>query len=161
MIKETATFQNKTYDSAKKNPYSSVNLENLYAQASAELGLQQSKRDQIITLYLAMFSFLLPFALSMELIGWQVKGFILLASAVIGILFSLIIVRYRIYKEVYWFCCQSITVMMGLKPDALDKATVQAVFYQVMLKKGGKYVRNKPKKSWDFPRFVKDNMFSA
>lgn len=108
-----------------------------------------------------MFYFLLPFALSMESIGLQVKGFIFLAAAVIGWLFALIILRYRIYKEVYWFCCQSITVMMGLKPEALKKETVQAVFYQVMQKKGRKYVQGTDKRTWNHARFIKDNAFSA
>ena len=161
MKKETALFKNKTIAKEAKNEYSSVDLENLYSLANAELGLQQSKRDQIIGIYLVMFYFLLPFALSMDTITLKVKGYIFLAAAVIGVLFSLIIVRYRIYKEVYWFCCQSITVMMGLKPDALDKATVQAVFYQVMLKKGRKYVVQKPEKRWNAFRFMKDNLFSA
>ena len=158
MKKETALFKNKTIAEEAKNEYSSVDLENLYSLANGELGLQQSKRDQIIGIYLAMFYFLLPFALSMDTISLKVKGYIFLAAAVIGILFSLIIVRYRIYKEVYWFCCQSITVMMGLKKEALKKDVVQAVFYQVMLKKGKKYVRGN---RWDYPKFIRDNTFSA
>lgn len=161
MSQKAELFKNKEYDINLKAESSGVDLENLYSLANAELALQQSKRDQIITIYLAMFYFLLPFALSMESIGLQVKGFIFLAAAVIGWLFALIILRYRIYKEVYWFCCQSITVMMGLKPEALKKETVQAVFYQVMEKKGKKYVRGTEKKTWDYAKFIKGNAFSA
>lgn len=161
MSRNVELFKNKEYDQSLKSDSSGVNLENLYSLANAELALQQSKRDQIITIYLAMFYFLLPFALSMDGIGLRVKGFIFLAAAVIGWLFALIILRYRIYKEVYWFCCQSITVMMGLKPGALKKETVQAVFYQVMEKKGKKYVRGTEKKTWDNVKFIKGNAFSA
>lgn len=161
MSQNTEMFKNKEYDTNLKADSSGVDLENLYSLANAELALQQSKRDQIITIYLAMFYFLLPFALSMDGLGLQVKGFIFLAASVIGWLFALIILRYRIYKEVYWFCCQSITVMMGLKPEGLKKETVQAVFYQVMLKKGKKYVRGTEKKTWNYARFIKDNAFSA
>ena len=39
----------------------------LYERADAEMGLQQSKRDQIINIYLGMFSFLIPFAISLKL----------------------------------------------------------------------------------------------
>ena len=49
-----------------RKPHLDVDLANLYERAIAELGLQQSKRDQIISLYLAIFSFLIPFALSQE-----------------------------------------------------------------------------------------------
>ena len=35
------------------------NLEDIYEHAHSELSLQQSKRDQIITIYLALCSFLL------------------------------------------------------------------------------------------------------
>ena len=70
--------------SAKKSQ-NDIDLNQLYERSINELGLQQSKRDQLLTIYLAMFSFLIPFALSIEVISWQVKGFIFLATAVVGI----------------------------------------------------------------------------
>lgn len=80
MSQKAELFKNKEYDINLKAESSGVDLENLYSLANAELALQQSKRDQIITIYLAMFYFLLPFALSMESIGLQVKGFIFFGS---------------------------------------------------------------------------------
>ena len=49
-----------------RKEYLDLDLSKLYERSIEELSLQQSKRDQIISLYLAMFSFLIPFALSHE-----------------------------------------------------------------------------------------------
>lgn len=123
-----------------------IDLNELYARANAELALQQNKRDQIITIYLAMFSFLIPFALSMDILSWQVKGLIFLAVAIVGILFALVIIRYRIYKEAYWFCCQAITVLFGIKAENYNKQTVQQVYKECIMKKSKKFFIKNEKK---------------
>lgn len=168
----TTEKKNKTPDKKKlfpevleeeKKPYLTVDLDTLYERTFSELGLQQSKRDQIITLYLAIFSFLIPFALSMEGINWQVKGWILLVAAVVGILFALIIIRYRIYKEVYWLCCQSLTVLHGIKPEKLNKEMIQKVYYQSLKKKGKSFLKADRSGVLHFSRmrYVKKNLFSS
>ena len=119
------------------------NLFDIYKQAHSELSLQQQKRDQIITIYLALCSFLLPFALGEELISMQIKGLIFIVAGVIGVLFSLITVRYREYKEVYWLCCQTLTVLQNFEDNTLDKNTVQGAFYHCLHKKGKGYLYNK------------------
>ncbi len=134
-------FLYKTIGEGKRKEQVDYDFVSLYERANDELTLQQSKRDQIITLYLAVFSFLVPFALSLDIVSWQVKGTIFLAVAMVGVLFSLAIIRYRIYKEIYWMCCQSITVLMNFKQEELDKATVQAVFYHSLEKKGHSFVK--------------------
>ncbi len=159
-------------DEAKKTEID-IDLNKLYERADAELGLQQSKRDQIITIYLAIFSFLIPFALSMEILSWQVKGLIFLATAIVGILFANIIVRYRIYKEAYWLCCQTITVLFGIKQEYLRKSIVQQCYRETIYKKGKKYLIDKKTKEVDKngnhitvkdfskAKYVKDNIFSS
>ena len=163
--KEKKLFTNRDYNKKKKGlGYTTMELESMFAQANAELGLQQSKRDQMIALYLAMFSFLLPFALSIEGMTPQIKGLVLFPAALIGMMFATVIQRYRIYKEIYWFCCQTIEVMTSIKPEERDKKTVQAIFYQVVRKKGKKWVLEDSKthkRSFDFTKFRKDNLFSA
>ncbi len=166
-IKETKKdepFLNKEYAKEKKKEAVEHDLNALYDRANAELALQQSKRDQIISLYLAVFTFLIPFAISLESVSWRIKGMIFLAVAAIGILFSLVVIRYRVYKEAYWLCCQSLTVMMNLREDELDKATVQAIFFQSMYKKGKGYVitdEETGNKSFDKVKYFKKNLFSA
>ena len=139
-----------------------MNLDSMYERAHTELSLQQSKRDQIITIYLALCSFLIPFALGEEVISFELKGLIFLVIAIVGILFSLIAVRYREYKEVYWLCCQSITVLQNIKQSEIDKTTIQRVFYHCLYKKGHGYLRKDGKKEKiNVPLFIKKNIFSA
>ncbi len=161
--KNPTPFLNKTVHAGKWKTTCDFDLPSLYERAYEELALQQAKRDQIITIYLAVFSFLVPFALSMDILSWQSKGLILLAVAIIGVFFSLIIIRYRIYKEAYWLCCQSLTVLMNLRPEEIDKATIQGVYYQSLYKKGHSYVIEKPGKPKRFHKwkYVKKNLFSA
>lgn len=155
---------------AKKDE-NDIDLNELYERAINELGLQQSKRDQLLTIYLAMFSFLLPFALSLDIISWQVKGFIFLATAIIGIFFADIIIRYRVYKEVYWLCCQTITMLFGIKKNRLKKAIIQQCYYMCMKKKCGKHLIEKEIKDkngnkitikkFSKKSYIKDNFTSS
>ncbi|MEE1279335.1 MAG: hypothetical protein UHH95_00710 [Oscillospiraceae bacterium] len=159
-------------DDAKKKEID-IDLNKLYERADHELGLQQSKRDQIITIYLAIFSFLIPFALSMEILSWQVKGLIFLATAIVGILFANIIIRYRVYKEAYWLCCQTITVLFGIKQEYLKKSIIQQCYRETIYKKGKKYLidkktreidqngKEKTIKKFSKAGYVKDNIFSS
>ena len=146
----------------KINAEKEYNLDTLYEHTHSELSLQQSKRDQIITIYLALFSFLMPFALSLESVGLWMKGLIFLVAGVIGVLFSFINVRYRIYKEVYWLSCQALTVLMNVKKEELNKQTIQRAFFHSLQKKGNAYfVKGRQGKVWDSKTFVKKNTFSS
>ena len=108
-----------------KSKEPNIELEKLYELTINELGLQQSKRDQLLTIYLAMCSFLIPFGFSLDILSWQNKGYIFLATAIVGILFSNIIVRYRIYKEIYWLCCETITILFTLEKKTLTNHILQ------------------------------------
>ncbi len=160
---EGGMFHRTTIDDSMMKESLDINWEALYERAYAELGLQQTKRDQIITLYLAMFYFLVPFALSLSGFEWRVKGFMFLAATIIGVLFSFIIIRYRVYKEVYWLCCQSLTVMFGIEPRALKKGVIQTVFHDVLCKKGKSFCKTDEDGNYhlDSLLYVKKNVFSA
>lgn len=135
-----------------------LDFSDLYDQAHSELTLQQTKRDHIITLYLSIFSLLIPLAFSVEGLSLLNKGLIFIAVGLIGIILSIIVIRYRIYKEVYWLCCQTITCMMNIKNEKLNKDTVQALFYNCLSKKGRNfYIKGK----WSSYRYFKKNMFSS
>jgi hypothetical protein len=143
-----------------RKPHLDVDLANLYERAIAELGLQQSKRDQIISLYLAIFSFLIPFALSQESISWFVKGCIFVITGLVGVLFALIIVRYRIYKEAYWLCCQSLTALTAIQAEKLNKDVVQNTYYETLYKKGKGFFQEGTE-TFCKALYVKKNLFSA
>lgn len=149
-------------DESKRKEDKSYNLENIYEHAHSELSLQQSKRDQIITIYLALCSFLLPFALGEETISVTLKGVIFIAVGIVGILFSLSTIRYREYKEIYWLCCRAIMVLQGFKPEEIDKSVIQSTFYHCLTKRGADYLEQ----NGDTVRlkkltFVKKNIFSS
>lgn len=154
-------FLNKTLEE-KVLQTPQVDLKSLYQRAYEELCLQQSKRDQIITLYMGMITFLVPFSISLTAIEWQHKGILFLVIAAIGALLAQIIIRYRIYKEAYWLCCQTITVLASIKQEEFKKSVIQAAYYTTMKKKvsscmvgEGDNARLRPMK------FVKKNIFSA
>lgn len=166
--KETGLF--KEIQDSEKRQYLDLDLDAHYERAFSELGLQQTKRDQLITLYLAMFSFLIPFALSMEGVSLQIKGLIFLVAAVVGILFALIIIRYRIYKEVYWLCCQCLTVLHNIQPEKLNKEMVQRVYYHSLKKKGKSFMVERKqtegdkqvvKRYFSNAKYVEKNLFSS
>ena len=136
------------------------NLEDIYEHAHSELSLQQSKRDQIITIYLALCSFLLPFALGKDIsLSLEMKGLLFLILGLVGVLFSLSVVRYREYKEVYWLCCQTITVLQSIKAEEIKKQVVQNAFYFCLKKKGENLLDDN--KRLNRRKFVKGNMNST
>ncbi len=109
----------------------SMDLNSCYEQTVAELGLQQTKRDQIIAFYLTILSFVIPSVISLE-ISNAPKAVAFEAMYVIGIIFSHVILRYRIYKEVYWIACRVIAKMHRLSPENRTKKNIYILFYNVM-----------------------------
>lgn len=134
---------------------------NLYEHAHSELSLQQTKRDQIIALYLSICTFLLPFTLSQDSISTPAKGLIFMVIGLIGFLMASIIVRYRVYKEIYWACCQCISQLKTFDVNDIDKETVQALFYQVLKKKSSSFIKFRKNGKVNYLLFVKKNLFSA
>lgn len=140
----------------KEAPKFDINA--MYERVFEELMLQQSKRDQLITIYLAAFAFIVPSLLTAQSISWTVNGIIFTGLGVIGFLFALIIVRYRKYKEVYWICCRTLTVMMDMHEDNWTKDNIQRVFFNCQLKKVKKYIKNSKFQTF---KFVRKNLFSG
>ncbi len=162
MTNKTINDWEKPIDNTKIKEKKDYDLNSIYRQAHSELSLQQSKRDQIITIYLALCSFLLPFALGEEIIGFQMKGLLFLVVGIVGILFSFITVRYREYKEAYWLCCQAITVLQSFKTEELDKSVIQRAFYHCLNKKGKDFlISRRGEKRLNKSLYVKKNLFSS
>lgn len=109
----------------------SMDLDSCYAQTVAELGLQQSKRDQIIAFYLTILGFVIPSVVSLE-VGDCPKALAFMAMYAIGSIFCHVILRYRIYKEVYWIACRVISQMCNIKSDCRTKANIYILFYNAL-----------------------------
>lgn len=148
--------------SKKNRGASTINLNELYKQAHSELSLQQTKRDQIISIYLSLGTVLVPLLLSTSYIQWVFKGVIFLVLGLIGLLLSFIVIRYKVYKDVYWICCQTIPQLQSYPSEEIDKQLVQGIFYNVLKKKGRGYVKEKDgKRTFRSFKFFKSNIFSA
>jgi len=131
-------FQHREYkiDEEKHNPSKDFRLEKTYELCISELGLQQKKRDQTIAFYIAVISFVIPALLDMGSASpAKAAGF--WALYVLGGLLSLVVVRYRVYKEIYWITCRTINQLYHYKQEAINKELVQHHFYKNIEKNAG------------------------
>ncbi len=110
-----------------------MSLEISYEKTVEELGLQQTKRDQIIALYLSILGFVIPNIINLD-VADIAKGAGFFVIYIIGILFCRIVIRYRIYKEVYWICCRVISQLYNIVPEHRNKETVQTLFFRTLEK---------------------------
>ncbi|MBR4724692.1 MAG: hypothetical protein IK071_02800 [Lachnospiraceae bacterium] len=116
-----------------------MNLETSYEKTVEELGLQQTKRDQIIALYLSILGFVIPNIISLDIVPIG-KGLGFLVIYIIGILLCRIVIRYRIYKEVYWISCRVISQLYNIVPELRNKETVQTLFFRSLKKNSSNVV---------------------
>jgi hypothetical protein len=108
-----------------------LRLEKTYEMCVSELGLQQKKRDQTIAFYIAIISFVLPTIIKMDI---HAKTASFLALYILGIMLVQVVLRYRIYKEVYWITCRTITQLFNFKSEKITKELVHHIFYKTMRK---------------------------
>lgn len=157
-------FLNKAIDRSLLNNCPVFDIDMMYERVLEELTLQQTKRDQLITIYLAAFAFVVPSLLTSQNINWLINGWIFIVLGIIGLLFALIIIRYRKYKEIYWICCRTINVMMDLDKSQWKKENIQAIFYECLCKKVKRYIGVRKKNGEKYFKtfdFVKYNLFSG
>lgn len=122
-----------------------MDLNSCYEQTVAELGLQQSKRDQIIAFYLTILGFVIPSVIELN-VGNVPRGIAFFAMYFIGVMLCHVILRYRIYKEVYWVACRVITQMCNIKPEYRNRDIIYTLFFSG-LKKNMSAIVTKNKKN--------------
>ncbi len=110
-----------------------LDLQKLFEHCSQELTLQQSKRDQLIAFYLTISGLLTTYLFSGQ-ISAMLRGLIFMGLFLLGCLWLTVILRYRIYKEVYWLCCRTISSLYSADRSHIDKALLQHHFYASMCK---------------------------
>jgi len=120
-------------DQLKKNV--DYDLTSLYENAHDELTLQQTKRDQIIAFYLTLVSLVIPLSYSIEGLTPQTIAALFVGLFVIGAILGIVIIRYKVYKEVYWASCQTISQLFNYDQEKIDKSLVQSIFFEVLKKK--------------------------
>lgn len=124
---------NPVFDDALYSPEGSMDLDKNYEMTVAELALQQSKRDQIIAFYLTILGFVIPNVIKLE-IGEIPKAVAFLAMYSIGLIFCHVIIRYRIYKEVYWIACRVLIQLNNIRPEGRTKDTIHTLYYNALVK---------------------------
>lgn len=145
-----------------------INLQELFSVCQDELTDQQKKRDQIIAFYLTLSGVLISFAVG-SIDGYGLWVFLFLAM--LGFMWNTVVLRYRIYKEVYWITCRTISALYTLKREEITKERVQAIFYRTMVKKSrgriktdkdGNYVAGKDGRlKWSVAKLIKGDINSA
>ena len=138
--KEEAMFQNTEWNAHPKGYPEHMDINDMYQRVTEELTLQQSKRDQLLMIYMAAFAFIVPALISEKGISPLLSGWIFVGLGCIGYLFSMIVIRYRKYKEAYWICCRTLTVMMTLDKSEWTEDNIQAIYYKCLCKKVSSYI---------------------
>lgn len=136
------------------NENKSLRLEQLYELCVKELGLQQSKRDQTIAFYIGVLAFVIPAIIDMDT-SMYAKGAGFLALYVLGVMLVRVIMRYRVYKEVYWITSRTITQLFQYKENKINKVLIQSLFYKNLEKNANTVLVITEKKVKRFKTFRK------
>lgn len=160
-MKEGKKFKYINEPTKHEPPYldKNIDLQKLFEQCNQEMGLQQTKRDQLINFYLTITGFVAAYVFGVK-VDEVARILILLALAVVGVVWTSIIVRYKVYKDAYWMCCKTITSMFSVNRENIDKPYLQHLFYRV-IKKCYESVPQDENNKPIFFRFVKSNLSSA
>ena len=164
MKKTSNPFRYTELSGAEFKDKPSYDLAKLYEQACSELTLQQDKRDYILKSYILLFSIVVPLLLSLsDKITAAQTGAMLVCIGVIGYIYSLIVIRYRVYKESYWVTCTVITQLINLEEASLTKHNIQAMYYKCLKKKWGRCIitRGDGTRRFAHWKIFKSNIFSA
>ncbi len=137
-----------------------IDLQEIHAECVEELSLQQSKRDQLIAFYLTITGLVSAYLFASD-ISPVVRILIFFVLFVLGCIWSAITIRYKVYKEIYWMSCKTISSLFSMDREKIDKPCLQHLFYMV-LKKCYKSVpkdenTNKP----NLIKFIIKNLTSA
>lgn len=157
--KELKDFEYTKVDPNIFNKTVDFDIEEMYDRVVAEMTAQQTKRDQLLMIYFAALAFIFPSLVSAGDISWSISGWAFILLGVVGFLFSLITIRYRLYKEVYWHSCRTLSVMMSVDKCHWKKENIQGILYQCICKKFKKYIKEDRKVN--VIKFVWDNSFSG
>ncbi len=137
-----------------------LDLQEIYSECVRELGLQQSKRDQLIAFYLTITGLVSAYLFSSN-INPIVRILIFFALFIIGCFWSTITIRYKVYKEIYWISCKTISSLFSVDRDKIDKAYVQHTFYCVIKKCYKSIPKDESGEKPNLFRFITKNFTSA
>ncbi len=126
--------ENAEYIDVKRKLSDKIDLQELFSHCHSELTDQQKKRDQLIAFYLTVSGLVVSLAFA-ENTDSVFRMWMFLFLGIIGFIWNIVILRYRVYKEVYWISCRVISSLYTLERSEITKERLQSVFYRVMVKK--------------------------
>lgn len=128
-------FNTKTDKNSSDTLNPNIDLMEIYKVTINELGIQQSKRDQTIAFYLTLSGIITGFLFGSSNISKDVSGLFLLLLGIIGIMLSIVIIRYRRYKEIYWITSRAISTLFSEKDlNNITEEKLKSTFYIVLCK---------------------------
>lgn len=135
MIQKTDKFKYIELPKERSSPFLNKNLDlqAMHTQCMQELTLQQSKRDQLIAFYLTITGLVSTYLFSAD-VHFFIRTAIFAALFIIGCVWSTVIIRYKVYKDVYWVCCKTISSLYSADSEKIDKSYLQHTFYKVIEK---------------------------
>ncbi len=138
-----------------------LSLRDMHAQCIQELTLQQSKRDQLIAFYLTITGLVSTYLFSSD-VDFAIRTAIFASLFIIGFIWSVVIIRYRVYKDIYWACAKTISTLFTANRSKIDKSLVQHTFYKVLEKSYKDVAKNKSNPlEADLIQYTIDNITSA
>ncbi len=137
-----------------------LDLQKIYTECIKELSLQQSKRDQLIAFYLTITGLVSAYLFSSD-INPVVRILIFFVLFVLGCIWSVITIRYKVYKEVYWMSCKTITSLFSLDREKIDKPYLQHIFYTVLKKCYKSVPKGETDNKPNLIKFIIKNLSSA
>lgn len=118
-----------------------IDLQTVYSSIETELATQQSKRDQIIAFYLTILGLTASFVFAKD-VSNELRFAVFVLLSVIGRMWSVVALRYRIYKEAYWIACRTVSMLYTVDRDRIRKPIVQHFYYRSMIKNFSKFVKD-------------------
>lgn len=138
-----------------------IDLMEIYKLTINELGIQQSKRDQTIAFYLTLSGIIAGFLFGSNKITTEVSGLFLFLLGIIGIMLSIVIIRYRRYKEIYWITSRAISSLFSEKDlNNITEEKLKNIFY-IVLCKMYESIKCKRKQKLTLINTMKTSFFSA
>ena len=137
-----------------------IDLQEIYAECVKELSLQQSKRDQLIAFYLTITGLVSAYLFSSD-INPVVRILIFFVLFALGCIWSAITIRYKVYKEIYWMSCKTISSLFSVDREKMDKPYLQHIFYTVLKKCYKSVPKGKDTNKPDLIKVIIKNLTSA
>ncbi|MCQ2524323.1 MAG: hypothetical protein MJ123_08285 [Lachnospiraceae bacterium] len=138
-VNKKIPFITDTIKASQLDRENELHLNEIYAMCNNEITLQQSKRDTTIGFYLTLVGVI--GSVLTGVLGKEVQSVpsvylqfsISLAFAVLfilGCMLTYVIIRYRVYKEIYWVTSRTLNQMMSFKrSEVTKKEVIQRLFF--------------------------------